>query len=115
MTKTEQAEMQELGMTPEGLKEAQANVKDLLGKMGAVPLKPKKPRSDKGKPRKPAPAQAGALTQEWFDRLNDLNDTIETRSALMHAAEDHATQCIAAYADAKRERDQHIASGQKGA
>ena len=88
------------------LKESQAGPGDPAAMNSAKPAK--KPRSDKGKPRKPAPEQPGSSV--WLSRLRDLIDTRESRRAVWDSAVDHATACEAEYVQASKELDAHIAA-----
>ena len=86
MTRTEQAELQELGMSPEELKQRQAQVAALT----ALDKPAKKTRSDKGKSRKvvqPVP-QAGALTVAQRDELLELIQDRDTKRVELDTAQD---------------------------
>jgi hypothetical protein len=107
MTRTEQAELQELGMTPERLAENQAKVAAILhGDKPQVQAfeyseakPPKKRRSDAGVPRKPRtqPSEQapGVLSKEDMEELERLMcDQLRTYDEMRSATE--------AYNDARR-------------
>ena len=94
-----------LGISKEGIADAKANAKDLFAQ------KPKKQRSDAGKPRvKPAEAAPGAITREQAIRLTGLIQVRESRRSQWEAAVDHATACEGVYQAALAELDDFIAS-----
>ena len=96
MTRTEEKEMAELGMTPEQLAQRQAQI----AKMTEAPAPVKKPRSDKGKPRKPAPepqAQAGALDETQANKLRVLLEDVVQAERAYWDAEDNRNRAMIAY------------------
>jgi len=123
MTRTEAAEMAELKLSPEELAERQAKVSAMigsphvpiatLGEVAAAEKPAKKPRSDKGIPRKkpeaaPEPVPQGKLTCDQAARLVDLIQTKETRRTEWDSAVDHAQQCTEAYVAAGTELDDYL-------
>ena len=94
-----------LGISKEGIAEAKANAKDLFAQ------KPKKRRSDAGKPRvKPAEAAPGAITREQAQRLADLIASKESRRVEWDACLDAAQKREQQFTAACVELDDFIAS-----
>ena len=94
-----------LGISKEGIAEAKANAKDLFAQ------KPKKRRSDAGKPRvKPAEAAPGAITREQAQRLADLIASKESRRVEWDACLDAAQMREQKFTAACVELDDFIAS-----
>ena len=127
MTRTEQAELQELGMTPERLAENQAKVAAILhGDKPQVQAfeyseakPPKKRRSDAGVPRKPRtqPSEQapGVLTREQANKLVELIEEKERRHVVYEAAQTHAEKCDKALASADEDLAHYIDSLTGGA
>ena len=94
-----------LGISKEGIAEAKANAKDLFAQ------KPKKRRSDAGKPRvKPAEAAPGAIAREQAQRLADLITSKESRRVQWDACLEAGRESEAEFTAACVELDDFIAS-----
>ena len=104
MTQTEK-DMQELGLTPEQLKEREQAIIAIIADQ-SKPARAK--RRDAGKPRKPAPEQPGASV--WLSRLRDLMATRDSKRMVFEEARDHLDVCEAEYQAIDREMDAHLAA-----
>ena len=97
MTKLEEAEMQELGMTPEKLKAKRDEIAALLQEETTRPTKPpRKPRSDKGVPKPKKATVAGVLNEAQITKLREL---MEAREQALQANTEAENAMLKACAD----------------
>lgn len=104
MTKTEQAELQELGLTEDGLAQTKAKVDRLMNvALGTeTQTKLRKPRSDKGVPKAPKPlqqahARKAFLSQEQAAHLGELISDMRVAEVNLLSADQRVTDATAAY------------------
>jgi hypothetical protein len=120
MTRTEQAELQELGMTPERLAENQAKVAAILhgDKLQVQAFEyseakpPKKRRSDAGGPRKPRPQPSeqaqGVLSKEQAKKLRQLTELREMARIQFDIAKENESRAESDWNTACAELEAHI-------